>query len=65
MCFYGSVYAAVLLCDAEHEKDKRKLSLPEAWMIVQQLGLDPAKVKDAGRGYNALDDVDKGSFVKE
>ena len=65
MCFYGSVYAVALLCNAEHEKERRKLSLPEAWMIVQQLGLDPAKVMHAGRGYNALEEDEKGTFIKE
>lgn len=65
MCFYESVYVAALLHDSEYEKEKRKLSLPEAWMIVQQLGLDPVKVMHAGRGYNALEEEEKGMFIKE
>ena len=65
MCFYESVYVAALICDAEHEQEKRKLSLPEAWMNVQQLGLDPVKVLHAGRGYNALHTDEKGTFIKD
>lgn len=34
-------------------------------MIVQQLGLDPAKVMHAGRDYNALEEDEKGTFIKE